>query len=826
MSAWYEEHKAYGGPEMNTDVWYANHKNYGFPAANSTGNGTGLFERADMVRAVLLWEVVRSVEEHALIKQLMAAEIKDPKAAAKTAAKKATASSAHAKSPANAKALPKSQVKQQTLAISTAERFNLHGWLQNEPHTDFLSLSNTLKDGKTEEGKMTQDVSDYLDSKTSLDLDTWLTRETMGPEHQKGKDDKKKSNFLGRWVDRHASPNLGGWLQSFSRASSGFRAGANARLAEKVMLQDEIALHQQATYNQLASSKLQSLQGMLFNKSGDPNSPNFDFETWWAELGQNQSGVAGSNWTKLLPEPEAGLITASDTVGNGSCCCGFACEQISNDCCGAWYAAGGGESYMHYGSFKQNPKSIAALSARAGSAQRQQRSTSGLQEKARMVSLAEVKTLVAKPLNHKAAIVAAAPKATKSKANMQPKPAPLAATSAKVSNAFGDRGFLGWMCTTDSCTSAPVRVGATCEVECLSTDGVNCMRSSSCLDQASKSAQDAQYVQCGAKMAEAFGTTGYDDPSHWCFCAKKKLAAQIDSCRGDQSSQGGNKGAVFANGLKFGAGISFASGDTFGDKEIFGAGDSFGSLEMFGNGNTFGKKARFGMDNTFGNKNHFEDGTVFESGAKLGNLNTVGKDVVFHHDAVLGVGNDISEHAKFGQSANLGKDTVLAPHTKLAADAHIGDGTVVGEGSMIAGGAVIGANVKIGKSVTLAGVASMGPGTEIGEGSSLGMAGSSLASGDASSDEDAAPQGDDSVATVGEEEAQEEEAQFYRPDPGSPFARKGNADMDMKLDGHNHWPVYLPWEKDEPAAEGEESEEDAEGAESEGAEESGGEEAK
>lgn len=134
----------------------------------------------------------------------------------------------------------------------------------------------------------------------------------------------------------------------------------------------------------------------------------------------------------------------------------------------------------------------------------------------------------------------------------------------------------------------------------------------------------------------------------------------------------------------------------------------------------------------------------------------------------------------------------MAPHTKLAADAHIGDGTVVGEGSMIAGGAVIGANVKIGKSVTLAGVASMGPGTEIGEGSSLGMAGSSLASGDASSDEDAAPQGDDSVATVGEEEAQEEEAQFYRPDPGSPFARKGNADMDMKLDGHNHWPVYLP----------------------------------
>ena len=595
MSEWYDEHKSYGSPAADTTG-----------SSNATRELIGLFERADMVRAVLLWEVVRSVEEHALIKKLVAAESRGAAVAKATLGAKVSAL-----------VLPTSQVKQQTLASELAEGverlnvegFNVRGWLEDEPHTDLLSLLNTFKDGKTTEGKMTQDISDYLDTKTSLDLDTWLARETIRPAHEKGKHDNKKRNFVGKWIDGHASQNLGSWLQSFTRTSSAFRADANARLAKRVMVQDQIALHQHAKRDRASSTSLQELQGMSYNKSGDPNSANFDFETWWAELGQNQSGVAGSNWTKLLPEPEAGLITASDSVGSGACCCGFACEQISNECCGAWYAAGGGESYMHYGTFKQHPKSIAALSARAESAQRQQRSTSALKQKARIISLAEVKTSplsVFKPLNAKADIVAAtmsmsmsAPKkVTKARgkkvrkgghlaAAIKPATSKLAAAAntlgATVSEAFGDRGFLGWMCTTDACTSAPVRVGATCEVECLSIDGVDCMQpASSCLDEASKSAQDALYVQCGAKMAKDAGTDGYADPSHWCYCAKKKLSAQIDACRGDQSRQGGNKGAVFADGLKFGAGVSFASGDTFGDHEMFGARDIFDSLQHFG----------------------------------------------------------------------------------------------------------------------------------------------------------------------------------------------------------------------------------------------------
>ena len=40
--------------------------------------------------------------------------------------------------------------------------------------------------------------------------------------------------------------------------------------------------------------------------------------------------------------------------------------------------------------------------------------------------------------------------------------------------------------------------------------------------------------------------------------------------------------------------------------------------------------------------------------------------------------------------------------------------------------------------------------------------------------------------------------------------------MTMRLDGHNHWPVYLPWENEEAAGEG-----DAEGEGEEGGEDSG-----
>ena len=603
VAAWYEEHKSYGGPEMNTETWYANHKNYtvdteSWYAQHRNGSvPAALFERADMVRSVLLWEVVRSIEEHSLLKKLKAEKVQ-------TLGKRSPSKRA-------GKAPVLQAAKQERLAVSTAERFNLEDWLAHEPHADFLSLADAdaVKQG-TEEGKMTSDVSRYLDSKTSRDLDTWLARETMGPAHEKGDSaaHDKSDSVLGKWLDRHASVNLGRWMQSFSRETTPLRARANARLAHRALAHEEAVLHQDAKHLQLSTGKLQSLQlaANESGKSGDPNSPRFDFETWWAELGKNessphwQSNVGGSNWTKMLPEPEAAQITASDSIGSGACCCGFACEAISNDCCGAWYPAGGGESYMHYGIMKQHPKSVSALSARAAAAHKQQRSAAALLQdsKARFTSLAQVE---AKPLNAKAATLAAAPKASVIKPKAQAPPPSAAAKdkavdrreglaqresvpTTKVAQAFGDRGFLGWMCQAAACTSAPVRVGATCEVECLSSDGVNCVQSRSCMDEAAhQSQQHAKFVQCGAEMAKAHGTTGYDDPDHWCSCAKKRLAAQMQSCMGkagDESSSPG--GAVYANGMVFGPDIDFASGVTFGDDEVFGARDSFGDLVKFG----------------------------------------------------------------------------------------------------------------------------------------------------------------------------------------------------------------------------------------------------
>ena len=137
------------------------------------------------------------------------------------------------------------------------------------------------------------------------------------------------------------------------------------------------------------------------------------------------------------------------------------------------------------------------------------------------------------------------------------------------------------------------------------------------------------------------------------------------------------------------------------------------------------------------------------------------------------------------QGAVLGEATVIAPQVKLGEDVHIGDSSVVGDRSIIAEGAVIGANVKIGKLVTLAGVASIGAGTEIGEGSSFSAPSLALQAPDVQVQAESNSTDSNNTNTSEPEE-------YYRPDPGSPFARKGSADIEFLLDGHNHWPVFLP----------------------------------
>ena len=51
---------------------------------------------------------------------------------------------------------------------------------------------------------MTDDVSRYLDSKTSKDLDTWLVQEEVESSAQdKQVKQAKSDNILGKWLDRH-----------------------------------------------------------------------------------------------------------------------------------------------------------------------------------------------------------------------------------------------------------------------------------------------------------------------------------------------------------------------------------------------------------------------------------------------------------------------------------------------------------------------------------------------------------------------------------------------------------------------------------------------
>ncbi len=66
-----------------------------------------------------------------------------------------------------------------------------------------------------------------------------------------------------------------------------------------------------------------------------------------------------------------------------------------------------------------------------------------------------------------------------------------------------------WTCHAE-CSSAPLRIGPTCEVECLSVDGVNCLRPNSCAVAAANASNmpHIQPVVCGNALKATWGTNG------------------------------------------------------------------------------------------------------------------------------------------------------------------------------------------------------------------------------------------------------------------------------------------------------------------------------
>lgn len=81
----------------------------------------------------------------------------------------------------------------------------------------------------------------------------------------------------------------------------------------------------------------------------------------------------------------------------------------------------------------------------------------------------------------------------------------------------------------------------------------------------------------------------------------------------------------------------------------------------------------------------------------------------------------------------------------------------------------------------------LGQGSSIGRGSKFGVEGRSFGAG---------------VPSAGHHHrhdrlALSNETEYYRPDPGSPFAREGDSRVNTTHDGHNHWPEA--WVDREPS---------------------------
>ena len=76
-----------------------------------------------------------------------------------------------------------------------------------------------------------------------------------------------------------------------------------------------------------------------------------------------------------------------------------------------------------------------------------------------------------------------------------------------------------WQCLPG--IGAPVRLTVHGDAECGSADGVSC----SAADCAAALARpEATSLTCGAHHSALYGTTGYEDPAHWCFRARALLA--------------------------------------------------------------------------------------------------------------------------------------------------------------------------------------------------------------------------------------------------------------------------------------------------------------
>ena len=77
--------------------------------------------------------------------------------------------------------------------------------------------------------------------------------------------------------------------------------------------------------------------------------------------------------------------------------------------------------------------------------------------------------------------------------------------------------------------NVPVRRNADGDLECLSRDGSNCLwqtSESGCNNLLLTPGSPVNPVTCGAKHQAVWGETGYTNPAHWCYKAKKAMGME------------------------------------------------------------------------------------------------------------------------------------------------------------------------------------------------------------------------------------------------------------------------------------------------------------
>ena len=125
--------------------------------------------------------------------------------------------------------------------------------------------------------------------------------------------------------------------------------------------------------------------------------------------------------------------------------------------------------------------------------------------------------------------------ATKKDDSPAPAPATSGGTSGSGTTSGGTSGSgasapipsSSWRCLTSSDGSiGPVRKNAGGDVECMSSDGGSCLWKTSqaeCNALVQNPVSPMNPLTCGTMHQQLYGSTGYDNPAHWCSTMRSQI---------------------------------------------------------------------------------------------------------------------------------------------------------------------------------------------------------------------------------------------------------------------------------------------------------------